>query len=197
MVFGPPLARPTKAPDDRNRKVPATGVTMRNRPTQILVVLALILIAVLPAGASVEIPMQFVLQPGMPIEIVEADAYQSDEKDQTVACIGFINHGTLTATALKLRYFQVDAFGEVQTSDEMSITGDFAPGIPIKIRRSPISGLPNGYAAERCYNSYHYGSETRRVIVRVQKVLFSDGSIWTSPYYRLSTPMPTGSADRP
>jgi hypothetical protein len=165
---------------------------MTTRLTQGLFILTLILGTVLPARASVEIPMRFVLQPGMPVEIVEAVAYQSDDKGQTAACIGFVNRGTLTATALKLRYFQVDAFGEVQTSEEMSITGDFAPSVPIKIKRSPISGLPNGYAAERCYSSYSRGSETRQVIVRVQKVLFSDGTIWTSPYNKLSTPMPPG-----
>lgn len=140
------------------------------------------------AVADIKLPTHYISTPGMPIEFIEAEAYQDDDKRMTLACVGFIDHSPITATALKLRYFQLDAFGDVQTSNDMSITGEFSSGVPIRITRA-LNGQPNGNAAERCYESYSSGKETRSVVVRLEKVLFSDGSVWTSPLNGLSTPL--------
>jgi hypothetical protein len=153
----------------------------------VLIALAVLGTPAVAAATWNEIPGQTVTQAEAPVDIQQFWAYVTDDKRQLLACIGFVNHGPAAATAIKFRVFQSDSFGEVQSSGDKEIDGQFAPDIPILIKRG-VLGLPND-GENRCFTSVSRVEETRTAVARIEKVLFSDGSVWTSPLYGLRTPL--------
>ena len=79
----------------------------------------------------------------------------------------------------------------MQSSDDKQITGTFVPHVEIGVSLN-IWGTPND-VDKRCWTGYLSVPQTKRLAVRVEKVLFTDGSVWSNPLYGTSTP----GADRP
>lgn len=113
-----------------------------------------------------------------PLYISEVVAYRTDDHGETLACVGFVNVGLQEARAVKFMVFESDAFDEVLRHDTLTIEGRFSPNIQIKVLRA-VNGVPRN--AERCYDTSMSNSKTQKIIVRLEQVLWQDGTVWTSP----------------
>jgi hypothetical protein len=152
--------------------------------------LAAALFVVTPTAASAEwqsLPSRAIILAGSPVELIETDAYRWDDKTSILSCVGFVNHSLKTATAIKIRIFQVDSFMDVETYQDYSIEGTFSTDVRIKIKRA-LNGMPND-SEGRCLSLVLYASQTKTIVPRIEKVLFSDGSVWESPLMGHSKPL--------
>ncbi len=151
-------------------------------------VLAFVALLLGAADASQWVPMDIrpVVTKAAPVEFTDGMAYHSDDNDEIMACVGFTNRSAQEVDAVKVRFFEMDSYFDPVWSGDLSIDGTFSPNVPIQVKRA-LNGMPND--PTRCWTSSLGVRDARSIIVRVEKVLFADGTIWTNPLIGSNKPL--------
>ncbi len=120
-----------------------------------------------------------------PVDVIEQMSFKNEANTKLFSCVGFVNRGPQVALGIRFRFFQIGSYGDVLTSGDKLIDGNFAPNVPIKVKIK-VSGAPDD-SEGRCWQSFALVDKTQKIMVRVERVVYIDGSVWTSPSYGLAT----------
>jgi hypothetical protein len=127
------------------------------------------LLAAKPASAT-QYVSTIVQVPGAPITV---DGCVNQVDQEIVSVPEFTNTSKQTINAVELKVVIYDAFDTQLDTETIQQAGTFSPGVGIRVKR--LFGVP--LASDCIYVS----SIAAKTSCSVDKVRFTDGTIWTAP----------------